>query len=134
VRDLAVARAQGVSDASPQFSVKRFYIDAELQSLVRLAPVVDALEVQAPQLSLSLLGQGRYDVDDILARLNQPRDKADKPDDAPLSFALYNLALTGGTVDFTDKTVNKTHAVRDFADHAAVFEQSGLQAHGAGAA
>ncbi|MBK7052476.1 MAG: DUF748 domain-containing protein [Rhodoferax sp.] len=113
VRDLAVARAQGVSDASPQFSVKRFYIDAELQSLVRLAPVVDALEVQAPQLSLSLLGQGRYDVDDILARLNQPRDKSDKPDDAPLSFALYNLALTGGTVDFTDKTVNKTHAVRD---------------------
>ena len=113
VHDLAVGRAGGVANASPQFFVKRFSIDAELQSLVRLAPVVDALEVQAPQLSLSLLGQGRYDVDDILARLNQPKDKVDKPDDAPLSFALYNLALTGGTVDFTDKTVNKTHAVRD---------------------
>lgn len=108
-----MGRAGGVANASPQFFVKRFYIDAELQSLVRLAPVVDAIEVSAPHLSLSLLGEGHYDVDDILARLSQPKEKADKTDEAPLRFALYNLALVG-SVDFIDKTVGKTHAVRDF--------------------
>ncbi len=43
--DLAMARAAGGADASSQLFIKRFYIDAELQSLVRLAPVLDAVEV-----------------------------------------------------------------------------------------
>ncbi|NMM15242.1 MAG: DUF748 domain-containing protein [Rhodoferax sp.] len=110
VHDLAVARAAGVADASPQLFIKRFYIDAELQSLGRLAPVLDAIAVDAPHLSLTHLGGGHYDVDDILSRLNK---SADKPGAAPLSFALYNLALSGGTMDFTDKAVGKTHELRE---------------------
>ena len=110
VHDLAVARAAGVADASPQLFIKRFYIDAELQSLGRLAPVLDAIEVDAPHLGLTHLGGGHYDVDDILSRFNK---SADKPDGAPLSFALYNLALSAGTMDFTDKSVGKTHELRE---------------------
>lgn len=110
VYDLAVARADGVADASPQLFVKRFYIDAELQSLVRLAPVLDAIEVDAPHLSLIHLGGGHYDVDDILGRLSK---SAGKPGGAAFRFALYNLALSGGAMDFTDKSVGKTHALRD---------------------
>ena len=110
VHDLAVARADGVADASPQLFVKRFYIDAALQSLVRLAPVFDAIEVEAPYLSLTHLGDGHYDVDDILGRLSK---STGKPDGAALRFALYNLALSGGAMDFTDKPVGKTHALRD---------------------
>lgn len=110
VHDLAVARADGVADASPQLFVKRFYIDAELQSLVRLAPVFDAIKVEAPYLSLTHLGDGHYDVDDILGRLSK---STGKPDGAALRFALYNLALSGGAMDFTDKPVGKIHALRD---------------------
>lgn len=110
VHDLAVARAAGVVDASPQLFIKRFYIDAELQSLGRLAPVLDAIEVDAPHLSLTHIGGGHYDVDDILGRFTK---SADKPDGAPLSFAFYNLALSAGTMDFTDKSVGKTHELRE---------------------
>lgn len=110
IHDLTVARAAGAVDPSPQFQLKRFYIDAELQSLVRLAPVVDAIEVDGPHLSVTHLGEGHYDVDDILARLGQP---SDKPGGSLLSFALYNLALSGGSLDFVDQSVGKTHAVRD---------------------
>jgi hypothetical protein len=110
VHDLAVARAAGVADTSPQLFVKRFYIDAALQSLGRLAPVLDAIEVDAPHLSLTHLGGGHYDVDDILSRFNK---SADKPEGAPLSFAFYNLALSGGTMDFTDQSVGKTHELRE---------------------
>jgi hypothetical protein len=110
LHDLAVARAADVADASPQLFIKRFYIDAELQSLVRLAPVLDAVALDAPRLSLTHLGAGHYDVDDILARLSQP---SDKPAAEPLRFALHNLVLSAGAIDFTDTVVSKTHEVRD---------------------
>lgn len=71
--------------------------------------MLDAIEVDAPHLSLTHQGGGDYDVDDILERFNK---SADKPDGAPLSFAFYNLALSAGTMDFTDQSVGKTHKLR----------------------
>ncbi len=106
LRDLAVARADG---ASAQLQIRRIYLDAELQSLLRLAPVADALVVEAPRLKLSHLGEGRYDIDDILARLSRPSN----PPAGEPKFALHNLALSEGAVDFTDRSVNKMHELRD---------------------
>ena len=105
--DLAIATADGSAD---QLRIKRLYIDAELQSLLRRAPVVDAIAVDSPAVRLTHLGGGKYDIDDILAKLSQP---SDTPKGEPLKFALYNIALTGGALDFTDKSVNKTHELRD---------------------
>jgi hypothetical protein len=114
VHQLAIARAAGAVDSLPQVAVERLYINAELQSLVRLAPVVDALTVEAPQLNLTHLGEGRYDVDDVLARLAQKDlSKPEVPDAEPLKFALYNLVLSQGTVNFTDAAVNQMHELRD---------------------
>lgn len=114
--DLAVARAaaapgfpQESSQQIPQISIKRLYIDGELQSLLRLAPVVDAIVLDEPLLSLTHLGQGRYDIDDMLARL-QPA--ADEPPGKPPRFALYNLMLSGGQADFHDLAVGKRHELR----------------------
>jgi len=108
--NLTIARAEGVADPSPQLFIKRIYIDAALQSLVRLAPVLDAIEVQEPRVNLTYLGEGRYDVDDIVSRLGKA---SDQPASAPLGFALYNVVLSGGAVDFTDKKIGKTHELRD---------------------
>jgi hypothetical protein len=110
LHQLAVARAAGVDEKSPQLLIKRIYIDAELQSLLRMAPVLDAFEVEAPQLSLTYLGGGHYDVDDVLARVTQP---ADKPAAEPVRFALHNLVLTGGSLDFSDTVLKQTHALRE---------------------
>lgn len=109
LRDIAVG---GTAGAPPQLEIARIYADAEMQSLLRLAPVVDALEIDAPHLRLTHLADGHYDVDDILARLSAP---SGKPSTGPARLALYNLALTGGAVDFTDRTVDRTHAVRQLA-------------------
>lgn len=121
VSDLSIAKlaasASGSSGASastppgaPQISIKRIYIDAELESLLRLAPVADAIQIDEPVVSLTHLGDGRFDIDDILARFRSP---AEKPTGEPLQFALYNLRLTGGRVDFTDRLVQKTHELRE---------------------
>ncbi|NMM08473.1 DUF748 domain-containing protein [Polaromonas sp.] len=123
--DLAVAKAQPTSAApgqanqanatdsaqsSPQLHIKRIYIDAEMQSLLRLAPVADAIVVEEPVLSLTHQGEGRYDIDDMLERLkpatNQPAGK-------PAQFALYNLVLSGGRLDYIDQPVGKTHELRE---------------------
>ncbi|HQY75807.1 MAG TPA: DUF748 domain-containing protein [Rhodoferax sp.] len=108
INDLAIASADG---ATSQFKVARVYVDAELQSLLRLAPVVDAITVDAPQLQVTHLSAGHYDLDDIVARLNQP---SKEPASAPLRFALHNLTLNGGEVDFTDRLngTERKHLVR----------------------
>lgn len=59
--------------------------------------------------SLTHFGDGRYDIDDILARL-QPA--ADAPASDPPRFALYNLVLSNGQLDFNDQSVHKVHELR----------------------
>jgi hypothetical protein len=103
VNDLKIAK-QNSADA--QLSIARIYIDAELESLLRLAPVVDAVAVDSPVVQLTHLGDGRYDIDDILEKLKSPADA--KPGEPP-RFALYNLSLSSGQISFTDRSVGKTH-------------------------
>lgn len=103
--DLAIANQAG---SQPQFAFKRLYVNAELESLLRLAPVVDAVALDAPVLRLTHLGEGEYDADDIVARFTRP--EADKPTD-PLHFALFNLVLTAGKVEFEDRPAGKTHVL-----------------------
>lgn len=109
VRDLAVATADG---KRPQFSVDRVYVDAELQSLLRLAPVVDAVAIDGPKVHLTHLGAGQYDIDDIVQRLNTPDDTPAGPTPR---FAVYNVTLTGGSVDYLDQAGGgeRRHTVRD---------------------
>ncbi|MBV7452614.1 DUF748 domain-containing protein, partial [Acidovorax sp. sif0715] len=110
LRDVAVAGAD--EGAPPQLTIGRIYADGELQSLLRLAPVVDAFTVENPVLRLTHRGDGHYDVDDIIAKVTAPTNE---PDTGPARLALYNLALTGGSIDFTDSSVGKTHEVRELA-------------------
>lgn len=107
VHDVAIASADG---GAPQLQIQRLYIDAALQSLWRGAPVLDGIEIDQPTVRLTQLAPGHYDIDDILARLRPTNE--DNAASAPLQFALYNMVLHGGAVDFTDATVERTHTVR----------------------
>ena len=109
LRDIVVSGGPG---RSPQLKIERIYVDAEMQSLLRMAPVVDALQIDAPSLLLTHLGDGRYDVDDILARLTAP---SAKPDSGPARLALHNVALTGGTIIFDDRREKFVHTVNRWA-------------------
>ncbi len=109
VRDLVVATADG---KGVQFSVDRLYLDAQAQSLFQLAPVIDALTVDGPKARLTRLGEDHYDIDDIVSRLNQA-------DEAPAvqtpRFALHNLTVNHGSMDFADRAVGqeRLHTLRD---------------------
>ncbi|PZO16174.1 MAG: hypothetical protein DCF26_11895 [Burkholderiales bacterium] len=109
VEGLRVASAQGEDE---QFSVARLYVNAELQSILRLAPVIDALKIEQPRLALRHLGGGRYDVDDIVQRLRVP--PSDPPGESA-QFALFNIELAGGEFTFVDDAVGVTHQLRGLA-------------------
>lgn len=107
LRGLKVRSADG---QSVQFELGLLRVNAELESLLRLAPVVDELRVESPRLRLAHLGDGRYDIDDILARFQQG---APSPEGSTPRFSVFNIALAGGEVDFTDTPRQRTHTVRD---------------------
>lgn len=109
VHDLSVASADG---STQQFSFKRLYANAELESLWRWAPVIEGLQIEQPVLRITHEGDGHYDIDDILKRIAaQPKEK--EPESKPARFALYNIDLNGGSIDFDDKTVDRKHEVRE---------------------
>lgn len=108
LRDLAIASADG---STPQFTVAQVYVDAELQSLLRGGPVLDAVVLESPALQLTRTASGHYDVDDIVTHLTAA-SPAPSPPSAPLRFALYNLELRNGAVHFNDLPVARQHVMR----------------------
>ncbi len=109
LRDLVVGGASGQAE---QLRVGRAYVDAELQSLLRMAPVIDSVQIEGVRGQFAHLGDGRYDFDDILAKIaSQP--KAEKSGEALPKFAIYNIALRDVAVMFDDRPVGTKHQIRD---------------------
>jgi uncharacterized protein involved in outer membrane biogenesis len=105
---LRIASADGKSD---QFVVERLYADAAVQSVFRLAPVIDAITVDAPQVHISHSADGKFDFDDVLKRLAaRPKD----PHSSPVRFALYNVVVNNGSLDIADDVGKheRLHTVR----------------------
>ncbi len=109
VRDIAVASQDG---ATTQLAIKRLYANIELESLMRLAPVVDTLTVEGPQVRVRRLASGAYDFDDVLERL-AVASASEKTDNAkPFRFALFNLSVRDGSVDMDDQPAVRQHQLR----------------------
>ena len=109
VRDLQIAGPTPGSE--PQFAVDRVYVDADIQSLFRLAPVIDAIQVDKPVVRVAQTAPGQFDFDDIVAKLKDPNPQ---PDDGKTAhFALYNIELKDGAAYFKDDTVGQTHVLKD---------------------
>lgn len=117
VSDLTVAAAAGsasapapakITSAQPSLKVARLHVDMAASSLFRLAPVVEALEIDGLQLRVTRTAPGRYDIDDLIAKLT-PR--SDAPATAPLNFALYNLQLRDARLELNDLPMALVHKV-----------------------
>jgi uncharacterized protein involved in outer membrane biogenesis len=112
LEQLSVASAAGAA-APPQLSVARLMANADMRSLLRLAPVIEALEIDAPVVRIARVADGRYDFDDIVERFSKAPAEPKKNDADPPRFALYNLRLQGGAVEFDDRPVKRVHRLQD---------------------
>ena len=104
--DLAIAGP--AANTPPLLRVKHVLADVSLSSIFRLAPVIEALEIDAPQLQLARTGEGHYDVDDLIARFAAKPDA--KPSE-PARFALYNLQVRDAQLSFDDRPAKRVHKI-----------------------
>jgi hypothetical protein len=92
-------------------AVQRILVNLSMGSLLRFAPVLDALHVESPHLTLVRTGPGRFNISDLLDKwAAQPAP--DDTDTAPARFALHDLQVHGGELHFDDPTQRTHHAVQ----------------------
>ncbi len=96
----------GAAD-QPLLHVARLAVDVSARSLVERAPVIESLEVDGLAVNVARTGDGRYDVDDLIARFT-PAASADPAGD-PSRFALFNLQLRGASLRFDDQPAGRVH-------------------------
>lgn len=106
VDELEIAGAAPATE--PLLKVARLNANLSLASLWRLAPVIESLEVDAPQLRVARTAAGHYDVDDLIARFTPKPDAAPS---APALFALYNLEVRDASLRFDDRPAGRVHTV-----------------------
>jgi uncharacterized protein involved in outer membrane biogenesis len=96
--------------ARPLLRLARAEFNLDSRSLWRRAPVVEAVELHAPEVNLTRLADGRYDIDDVLGRF---KPAVPNEDSEPARFAVYNLRITDGQVRFDDQPRGRLHQVRN---------------------
>ncbi|MEC5387076.1 DUF748 domain-containing protein [Uliginosibacterium sp. H3] len=102
---LRIAEQDGKGDFVSLGSV---YANAELSSLFRRGLVLSALQLHEPELHIVRLADNRFNFSDILERLAaQPKE----PSSEPPRFALNNIEIENGRIDFDDAAVGQKHVI-----------------------
>jgi len=82
--------------------------NASWASLFRLAPVLDELTVQHPRIHIVRTADQQFNFSDIIDRFNaKPAD----PKASPARFALSNISVHNGDIQFDDQAKNASHHV-----------------------
>ncbi|HWG67051.1 MAG TPA: AsmA family protein, partial [Rhodanobacteraceae bacterium] len=93
---------------APFVDVDQMVINASWTSLFHMAPVLDALSLQRPQLHLARTAPQQFNFSDILARL---RSNPSKPDDEPARFSVSNISVHDGDITFDDAVTHAAHHI-----------------------
>lgn len=107
---LQIGSAPGAAAAdAPLLHIAKLHVDAAAASLWQWAPVIEAIELDGVELRMAHTGDGRYDIDDLIARFTPAKDAP--PPGEPQRFALYNLQLRDARIRFDDRPVGRVHQV-----------------------
>ena len=122
--------------ASEKVFVSLGELDAnvKLTSILHLAPVLKELRLADLRVRLVRDAGSTYNFSDLIAPASPPPAVPSKP----LRYALNNIQLTGGSIEFDDRPVGKVHTVKnlylaipfisDLPDETEVFVQPALRA------
>lgn len=81
-------------------------VDLSAESYFRLAPVVEKFTLTNPKVHLARLEENRYNIDDFVAFAMEP-----KKDDSPVRFAINNIQIKNGLIEFDDMPRHRRHYV-----------------------
>jgi len=95
-------------DSVPLLTLREASINASIASLVRLAPVLEAVTVDGLTVNVVRLDPQRFSVSDIADRL-----RAKPKSDEPARFSLNNIEVRDSAVNFDDRITGSRHALSD---------------------
>lgn len=99
-------REQDGKDVAAAFD--SLHVNVQWQSLFRLAPVVREIRLERPKVRIVRLEDGRYNWSDLIdLMLKQPKSEGES------HFALHNIRIQGGALDFDDRPRNSRHVISD---------------------
>jgi len=90
------------NEDEPLLSVRRLFVDLEMESLFRRAWTFADLTVESPSLHLVIDTDGRLNLAKLIETLPQSTEPPKAANKAPLRLLLKHLALSGGTVQVDD--------------------------------
>ncbi|HTV84452.1 MAG TPA: DUF748 domain-containing protein [Dyella sp.] len=96
---------------TPFIDVDELVVNASWGSLFRMAPVLDELTVQHPQIHITRTGPQTFNFTDIVQRFAA---KPSPPNASPTRFALSNISVHDGDFTLDDKVLNTTHRIDQF--------------------
>ena len=95
-------------DAKVFAAFEELSVNLSIQSVFRLAPVVQEMRLTKPYLHLARTSANHYNIDDILALIaSQP------PSKDPARFSVYNIQVEGGQLDFDDQPEKTSHSITE---------------------
>src|SRR4029077_9693945 len=92
------------------FVFDELYVDFTLSSLFRLAPVIESLHLAGPAVRVVRNPDKSYSFQDILDRF---AGRPPSPPGPTPRFAVYNISLTDGAIEFDDRPDKALHVVSD---------------------
>ena len=98
-------------EGKEQAGFDELYINLSSASLFKFAAVIDEIRLQGLRLAVAHLGDGRYDISDLLDKWMQPKEE--EPDSATPRFSLNNIQLVDARIEFDDRPKGKLHKISD---------------------
>jgi uncharacterized protein involved in outer membrane biogenesis len=93
---------------APFVDIDRLTVNASWSSVFRMAPVLDALTLDHPQLHITRTAAQRFNFSDLI---DQSAATPAKPGDKPTRFSLSNISLHNGDIVVDDKVQNASHRI-----------------------
>ncbi|GLU33213.1 DUF748 domain-containing protein [Trinickia caryophylli] len=93
---------------APLLSAQRLIVRVSWVSLLRFAPIVEELRLDAPRANVVRYDAQRFNFTDIVEKFSAP---SGKPETRPMLFSVSNIAVENGRIDFDDRLLGQRHVV-----------------------
>ncbi|TAL52994.1 DUF748 domain-containing protein [Pandoraea sp.] len=94
----------------PFVDIGLLHVDVSWSSLWRFAPVIDELTIDRPKVHIVRTAEQRFNFSDLIDKATQgPKPKEPSK---PTRFAIYNVQVRDGTIQFDDRVLNAQHHVQ----------------------
>ncbi len=87
-------------------SFDRLMVNLSSESIFRLAPVIEEVELEKPVVHLIRTEKNHYNFDDFIAFALKP-----EKDKKPTYFSVNNIQIKNGTITFDDRPKGKNHVI-----------------------